>query len=426
MECENYRTISLLSHTSKLMLNIVKNRIKRKIETNLEEDQFGFRAGRGTREAILALRMILERRIEVNRKTYLTFIDLKKAFDKVDWKLLFRGIKEIGMDWKDRRLILNLYKKQRTEIEINGIKKEAKIRKGVRQGCPLSPYLFNLFIEGAIGKMKETTKGIKINGKRIHCIRFADDIVVFADSVKEMENMLGKLDEILKTYKLEINEKKTKTMVVEKGITDTEADIKLGKEKLDQVKSFCYLGSTITVDNKCIMEIKRRIALAKQTFQTKRNLLTDSHLSLDIRKQFAKTFVWSVLMYGCEAWTLGKAEEKRLEAMEMWIWRRITRTSWVERKTNEQVLREVNEGRTLLRDIRRRKAKMIGHIVRHSEFLVNIFEGKVLGKKTRGRPRNNYFKKLEEEMYLENYYDTKRKAEDRATWLIRQGIAFSV
>lgn len=83
-DCSNYRTIALLSHTSNILLNIIKNRLKTKVEQNKDEDQFGFRKGRGTREAILALRQILERRLEVNKDTFATFIDLEKAFDKVN------------------------------------------------------------------------------------------------------------------------------------------------------------------------------------------------------------------------------------------------------------------------------------------------------------------------------------------------------
>jgi len=84
----------------------------------------------------LALRQLLERRVDVNIATFITFVDLEKAFDKVDWKLIFNTLKEAEVDWKDSHLILNLYKVQTTEIEVNGSKREAKIRQGVRQGCP--------------------------------------------------------------------------------------------------------------------------------------------------------------------------------------------------------------------------------------------------------------------------------------------------
>lgn len=101
----------------------------------------------------------------MNRATFIAFVDMEKAFDKVDCKLLFTTLKKVRVDWKDRRLILNLYKGQTTEIDVNGSKREVKIRQGVRQGCPLFPYLFNLFIKHVIDEMKDHTRGMSINEK---------------------------------------------------------------------------------------------------------------------------------------------------------------------------------------------------------------------------------------------------------------------
>jgi len=134
--CSNYRTIALLLHPSKILLNVIKNRIKKRID----DEQFGFKSGRGTREAILSLREILERRIMMDKSTYVAFVDLEKAFDKVNWKLLFRSLRKASIDWKDRRFVFKSNKNQATIIDINGHKEEAEIKQGVRQGCPLSPY----------------------------------------------------------------------------------------------------------------------------------------------------------------------------------------------------------------------------------------------------------------------------------------------
>uniref|UniRef100_A0A8D8V5T2 Uncharacterized protein n=1 Tax=Cacopsylla melanoneura TaxID=428564 RepID=A0A8D8V5T2_9HEMI len=82
-------------------------------------------------------------------------------------------------------------------------------------------------------------------------------------------------------------------------------------------------------------DVRRRIALAKQAFMKKYNLLTNKHLTTETRKKFIKTFVWSVLLYGCETYTLNKNEKQRSEAMEMWMWRKMTRTSWIEKKSND-------------------------------------------------------------------------------------------
>lgn len=116
-ECNNYRTISLLTHASKILLNIIRNRIWKKTEINLREDQFGFRQGMGAREAILALRTIAERRLNMNRNTYMGFIDLEKAFDTVNWNLLMTTLKRTGLEWRNRKIIMKLYKHQETIIK---------------------------------------------------------------------------------------------------------------------------------------------------------------------------------------------------------------------------------------------------------------------------------------------------------------------
>lgn len=177
-ERKNYRAISLLTHVSKILLIIIKNRIQNKIEKELDEDQFGFRQGIGTREAILALRVLTERRLNVNRNTFITFIDLEKAFDNVNWALLMNSMKKTRIDRRDRRIIMSLYKEQQTLIEVGEHSTTAKIKRGVRQGCSLSPYLFNLFVVEIMDTYKRNSNGISINGEKVHCIRFADDIAL--------------------------------------------------------------------------------------------------------------------------------------------------------------------------------------------------------------------------------------------------------
>lgn len=217
MDCANYRTLSLISHTSKILLNIIKNRIKVKVENNIDDDQFGFRPGKGTREALLALRILLERIMDMNRSTYIAFVDIEKAFDNVKWKTLFKTMSQIGIDWRDRRIIFQLYKQQKTQIEIKDVKKYALVGKRVRQGCSVSPLLFNIFIESAIKQFKEKTKGVKVNGRQIHSIRFGDDIALIAENERNLSNMLLiNLSIALKQVQLKINVKKTKILIVDK------------------------------------------------------------------------------------------------------------------------------------------------------------------------------------------------------------------
>jgi hypothetical protein len=113
--------------------------MEKKIEENISENRFGFRKNRGTREAILCLRIMVEKSIHVNKTPYVAFVDLEKAFDTVEWNKLFGLLEKLGIVFNDRRIIHQLHKKHVATMRMrDGSRIEAKINKGVRQGCNLS------------------------------------------------------------------------------------------------------------------------------------------------------------------------------------------------------------------------------------------------------------------------------------------------
>ena len=113
------------------------------------------------------------------------------------------------------------------------------------------------------------------------------------------------------------------------------------------LKKFKYLGYMITSDGKCITEIKKRIATAKDAFQKLSLILKNRNISMTTKFRVLKTYVWSTLTYGCECWTITSDIEKKIEAAEMWFIRRMLRISWTEKKPNVSVLREGNVQRSL-------------------------------------------------------------------------------
>ena len=108
-ECADHRTINLIAHASKIMLRLLGKRLENKAKYFIGKTQFGFRKGCGTREAISVMRLLCERRLEFDEKLFVCFVDFEKAFDRVKWTKLFEVLKKIGVDWRDRRLIMNLY-----------------------------------------------------------------------------------------------------------------------------------------------------------------------------------------------------------------------------------------------------------------------------------------------------------------------------
>jgi len=152
--------------------------------------------------------------------------------------------------------------------------------------------------------------------------------------------------------------------------------------------------------------------MAKNMFEKHKTLFT-SCLKTDLKKRLIKCYVWSTFMYGAETWTCGKGEWKRIEAFEMWIWRRIEKINWTDKISNDNVLMRVGEHRRLVENIRLRKKRWIGHILRHEGLVKDVIEGRMEGKRPRGRKR---MAMLDDLRKGRKYFSLKRDAENREFW----------
>lgn len=178
------------------------------------------------------------------------------------------------------------------------------------------------------------------------------------------------------------------------------------------MKKFQYLGAWIVDDGRCEVEIKARIAMAKVAFSKRKELLTRS-LSKQIKKKIIKAVIWPTALYAAETWTLKKEDKKRIEALEMWIWRRMEKVPWTAKRTNKEILQMVEEKRQLMNTIVYRKKKWIGHVLRGDSLLKLVIEGRMEGKRPRGRKRIGMFEELLEGG---SYGELKVRARDRIVW----------
>ena len=168
--------------------------------------------------------------------------------------------------------------------------------------------------------MDEAQAGIKIAGRNINHLRYADDTSLMAESEEGLKSLLIKVKEESEKAGLKLNIQKTKIMA-SGPITSWQMD----GETVETVANFIFLGSKITADGDCSHEIKRRLLLGRKVMTNLDSILKSRDITLSTKVRLVKAIVFPVVMYGCESWTIKKAECRRIDAFELWCWRRLLR-----------------------------------------------------------------------------------------------------
>ena len=237
--------------------------------------------------------------------------------------------------------------------------------------------------------------GIKVGGRKISNLRYADDTALLAKDHQEASDIINNLNNTGEEKNLKLNAKKTKVMHIGAGPT---TPIAIGQEELEEVTNFKYLGSIKSKDADCTKDINARIAMAKKRMISLSNIWKDKNIKTTLKMKIMKCLVWTTMTHGAEGWTLRKTNVKKIQSAEMWFYRRLLRTSWKERRTDLSILQELNTERELVKLILRKKMTFFGHICRSKKcsLMKEAIQGKVEGKRKRGRPRISYLGNIKE------------------------------
>ena len=243
--------------------------------------------------------------------------------------------------------------------------------------------------------LENCKEGVRIGGETISDVRYADDSDLLAESIEDLQALVDAVDEACARYGLTINIEKTKFMVVSKNDVGA-VNLRIRGKDIDRVTHHKYLGSWLNETADPDEEIRARIEIARSAFMRMRNVLCCRSLKLSVRLKVLRCYVWSTLFYGCETWTLKVSMMNRLEAFEMWCYRRILRISWVDRVTNDEVLRRLHREREVLQIVKRRKLEYFGHFLRGPkyELLKTIIQGHIEGKRRIGRKNLSWLRNL--------------------------------
>ena len=228
--------------------------------------------------------------------------------------------------------------------------------------------------------LEEAQAGIKIAGRNINHLRYADDITLMAESEEELKILLMKVKEESKKVGLKLNIQKTKIMA-SSPITSWQID----GETLETVADFIFLGSKITADGDCSNEIKRRLLLGRKVMTNLDSILKSRDITLPTKVHLVKAICFPAVIYGCESWTIKKAECRRIDAFELWCWRRLLRVPWIARRSNQSILKETSPGCSLEGLMLKLKLQSFGPLMRRADsFEKTLMLGKIGGRKRRG------------------------------------------
>ena len=212
--------------------------------------------------------------------------------------------------------------------------------------------------------LEEAQAGIKIAGRNINNFRYADDTTLMAESEEELKSLLMKVKE--ESEKVGLKHHIQKTNIMASGpITSWEID----GEIVETVSNFILGGSKTTADGDCSHEIKRCLLLRRKVMTSLDSIFKSRDITLPTKVHLVKAMVFQVVMYGCESWTVKKTEHRKIDAFELWCWRRLLRVPWSARRSNQSILKEISPGCSLEGLMLKLKLQYFGHLMQRVDSL---------------------------------------------------------
>ena len=217
-----------------------------------------------------------------------------------------------------------------------------------------------------------------------------------AESKEELKSLLMKVKEESEKVGLKLNIQKIKIMA-----SGPISSWQIDGEAMETVRDFILGGSKITADGDCSHEIKRHLLLERKAMINLDSILKSRDITLPSKVHLVKAMVFPVVMYGCESWTVKKAEYQRIDAFELWCWRRFLRVSWTARRTNQSILKEISPEYSLEGLMLKLKLQYFGHLMRRTNSLEKtLMLGKIEGGRRRGQQRMRWLDGITTAVYM--------------------------
>mmetsp|Transcript_21378 Transcript_21378/g.25749 ORF Transcript_21378/g.25749 Transcript_21378/m.25749 type:complete len:739 (+) Transcript_21378:226-2442(+) len=390
----NYRGVSVIAAASKILAYIISNRMLIVNDAFIGEYQNGFRKKRGTEDATLTFHVLAELLREQGVPLYTAFIDYKKAFDSVSWKVLFRMLRVLGIPETLVSVIERMYDKSYFKVSTeDGLSDGINQCVGVRQGCMLSPLLFNIFMEFLVRCLSslEEDAGVRLQNMLLELIAYADDLALNHMSMGELADRLGELDKVSLQAGFDISLDKTEWMVAN---YDAESrKLKLRGSDLKRCTEFTYLGVIQSSDVGSRPAIVARMEKATKAFRSLRSVWKQK-MTWKTKGTLYKTLVRSILMAGAGTWTTTTGDYRLLEVWEANLVRELLRVSRLQHIETKELRNRLGIDTSVQEEVCRSRLRLFGHVMRLGDerAIKTVVNQAMTGVKSgrKGRPRTSW------------------------------------
>ena len=379
LQAENHRAITLNSIPGKVFCRIILCRIQTQIEEFTGDSQFGFRPGRGTVDAIFVVRQIMEKARERGLRLHFNFIDFKAAFDTIWRKALWMMLNKIGIPNKIVSILKSMYQNTECAVMIEGsISKWFRVDVGVRQGCLLSPVLFNVFLEFVMMELHSLDRALTYADDMSMDVRYADDTTLLSAMFEKLQLSTTELEVACARWGMRINVDKCKVL------SENDGQVYIAGAAVEKVNNFVFLGSVVPGTSG---DVKRRVALASSAFgRLRKSVWSRREVSLRLKVRIFECLINPIAIYASESWTLRAEDNRELLVFEMRCLRSILGVTRLDRLRNDDIRERLGIRSNILDTIKERRLRWFGHVVRRpsESILGSAYAGDFAARRPRG------------------------------------------
>ena len=396
-ECSNFRGISLLSVVGKVYGRVLIERVQLGTEGMVGEEQGGFKRGRGCVDQVFVVRQVGEKHLAKGKDVFSAYMDLEKAYDNVDREGLWQVLRLYGIGGRLLNAVKSFYVESRACVRVGNSESDwFDVKVGLRQGCVMSPWLFNMYIDGVMREMNARVGEVGVemvggNGEewKLNQLLFADDTALVAESEEALQRLVGEFDRVCSRRKLRVNVGKSKVMRTTRSGEGAGMNVSLGGRQLEEVESFKYLGSHIARDGTIAEEVKYRVKEASKCMGGLKSVMSNRTLGMAAKRRLYEGVVVPTAVYGAETWNMKEPDRKRLDVFEMRCLRSMAGVTRLDRLRNEEVRRRTGVERKLSERVDQKVLGWYGHMVRMSDerLTYKVWKAETNGVRLRGRPQ---------------------------------------